>query len=46
MMEESTWPIHDRIMGIQASALTSLMNPTTLKRVYDNEVPGSADQDS
>jgi hypothetical protein len=46
MMEESTWPIHDRIMGIQASALTSLMNPTTLKRVYDNEFRTPADQDS
>jgi hypothetical protein len=46
MMEESTWPIHDRIMGIQASALTSLMNPSTLKRVYDNEFRIPADQDS
>ncbi len=46
MMEESTWPIHDRIMGIQASALTSLMNPTTLRRVYDNEFRTPADQDS
>lgn len=35
--EESTWPIHDRIIGIQSSALTMLMNPTTLKWVYDNE---------
>jgi hypothetical protein len=46
MMEETTWPIHDRIMGIQASTLTSLMNPTTLKRVYDNEFRVPADQDS
>jgi len=45
MMEESTWPIHDRIMGIQASVLTGLMNPTTLKRVYDNETRVPADQD-
>ncbi len=34
---EPTFPIHDRISGIQASALTMLMNPTTLRRVYDNE---------
>jgi hypothetical protein len=46
MIEESTWPIHDRIMGIQASMLTSLMNPTTLKRVYDNEFRTPSDQDS
>lgn len=45
MMEESTWPIHDRIMGIQASVLTGLMNPTTLQRVYDNETRVPADQD-
>ncbi len=35
--QDPTWPVHDRIMGVQASALTGLMNPTTLKRVYDNE---------
>lgn len=42
---ESTWPVHDQISGIQASALTMLMNPTTLRRVYDNEfmVPASED---
>ncbi|MCA9063727.1 MAG: zinc-dependent metalloprotease [Planctomycetaceae bacterium] len=44
-MDESTWPIHDRIMGIQASALTDILNPTTLKRVYDNEFRVPADQD-
>ncbi len=36
--QESTWPIHDRVIGIQSSALTMLMNPTTLKWVYDNEL--------
>jgi hypothetical protein len=46
MGEESTWPIHDRIMGIQASAMTGLLNPTTLRRVYDNEFRIPADQDS
>jgi hypothetical protein len=38
MSAEATWPIHDRILGIQSSALTLLMNPTTLRRVYDNEL--------
>jgi hypothetical protein len=36
--DDAAWPVHDRIMGIQASVLTQLMNPTTLRRVYDNEV--------
>lgn len=35
---EATWPIHDRVLDMQASALTLLMNPTTLRRVYDNEM--------
>jgi hypothetical protein len=43
---EPTWPIHDRVMGIQASTLTSLMNPTVLRRVYDNEQLVAADQDA
>ena len=38
MSAEATWPIHDRVLGIQASALTLLMNPTTLRRVFDNEL--------
>ena len=46
MSEESTWPIHDRIMGIQSSIMTSLLNPTTLRRVYDNEFRTPADADS
>lgn len=42
---EPTWPLHDRIAGVQASALTMLMNPTTLRRVYDNEflIPSGED---
>ncbi|MCP4513280.1 MAG: hypothetical protein GY826_43545, partial [Fuerstiella sp.] len=43
---EATWPIHDRVMGIQASSLTMLMNPTTLKRVYDNELRVPLNDDS
>jgi hypothetical protein len=43
---EATWPIHDRVMGIQASSLTMLMNPTTLKRVYDNEMRVPLDEES
>lgn len=40
------WPVHDRILGIQASALTALLNPTALNRVYDNELRLAADQDA
>ncbi|MFQ5414258.1 MAG: zinc-dependent metalloprotease [Phycisphaerae bacterium] len=37
IFNDPTWPVHDRIMGIQAAALTMMMNPTTLNRVFDNE---------
>ncbi|MDZ4852309.1 MAG: zinc-dependent metalloprotease [Pirellulaceae bacterium] len=44
-MSESTFPVHDRILSVQASALTMLMNPSTLRRVLDNEqmVPAGED---
>ena len=45
-MGESTFPIHDRILGYQASTLTMLMNPSTLRRVFDNESLVPADQDA
>ncbi len=35
--EDATWPVHDRILGIQASVMTGLMNPDTMRRVLDNE---------
>ncbi|MHC5006028.1 MAG: zinc-dependent metalloprotease [Planctomycetota bacterium] len=44
--EDPTWPIHDRIMGVQASALTMVLNPTTLRRVYDNEFRIPAEEDA
>jgi hypothetical protein len=46
LSSEPTWPVHDRIMGIQSSTLTMLMNPTTLRRVYDNEFRTPSDQDA
>ncbi len=45
IMEDATWAVHDRILGAQASAITMIMNPTVLKRVYDNEFRVPADQD-
>ncbi len=40
-----SWPIHDRVMGIQASLLSNLLEPWTLRQIYDNEfrVPASED---
>lgn len=43
--EDSTWAVHDRIMGIQSSVLTRIMNPGTLGRAYDNEFLTPAKED-
>ncbi len=45
-IEDPTWPIHDRVLGIQASTLTMILNPTVLQRVYDNEARIPADEDA
>ncbi|QDT38458.1 zinc-dependent metalloprotease [Stratiformator vulcanicus] len=37
-MQDSTWPVHDQVLRLQSSTLTMLMNPTTLRRVHDNEL--------
>ncbi len=44
--QESTWPVHDNILGLQASALTYVLNPATLARVYDNEFRVPAGEDA
>jgi hypothetical protein len=46
IFEDPTWPIHDRIMGLQAAALTMVLNPTRLNRVFDNEYRIAADADA
>lgn len=43
---EPAWPVHDKILAMQASALTLLMRAETLQRVYDNEFRTPADQDA
>lgn len=45
IFEDPTWPIHDRILGVQSLVLTRLMNPGTLGRVYDNELMTPAGED-
>lgn len=46
IFEDPTWPVHDRVLGVQASVLTQIMNPTTLRRVFDNEFVVPADEDA
>ena len=46
IMNDATWPVHDRILGIQASALTQLMNPITLQHVWDIEYRTPTEEDA
>lgn len=43
---DPTYTVHDTVLGIQSSAMTMLMNPTTLRRVFDNEFIVPNDQDA
>jgi uncharacterized protein DUF4953/uncharacterized protein DUF5117 len=45
-VSEETYNIHDTIQGIQNLALTLVLNPTTLRRVYDNEFLIDSEQDA
>ncbi len=40
------WPIHDQIGGVQSAALTMIINPGQMRRVYDNEFRVPADKDA
>ena len=37
LFEDPNFNVHDIVGGIQATALTLIMNPTRLRRIYDNE---------
>lgn len=43
---EAAWSVNDQILAMQSAALTMLLNPTTLRRVYDNELRISAKKDA
>ncbi|MES2708352.1 MAG: zinc-dependent metalloprotease [Verrucomicrobiota bacterium] len=46
MFDDPNWPVHDKVLGIQASAMTAVLNPVTLSRVYDNEFRTPASEDA
>ncbi len=37
LMADPSLTVHNLVAGVQGTGLTMLMNPTTLRRVYDNE---------
>jgi hypothetical protein len=46
LFDDGTWNVHDSVLSIQSMVLTGVLNPTTLSRVYDNELRVAADQDA
>jgi len=46
LFQDATYPIHDTVLGVQSSAITMVMNPITLQRVYDNEFRKEPDVDA
>jgi hypothetical protein len=46
IFEDPTWPVHDRIAGIQAAAMTMVLNPQSLARVLDQEYRVPAEEDA
>jgi hypothetical protein len=46
IFNDETWNVHDTVNGIQVSAMTMLLNPTTLRRVYDNEMRIASGEDT
>jgi Met-zincin/Domain of unknown function (DUF5117) len=43
---DPTWPVSDRISGVASSALSMMMSPVRLRRVYDNEQYVARDKDA
>lgn len=37
ILDDPSYEVHDRVAGVQATALTLLLSPTRLRRIYDNE---------
>jgi hypothetical protein len=46
LMADPSFTVHDLVGGVQAAALTMVMNPTTLRRVYDIEYRAADGEDT
>ena len=42
---DPNFPVNDFVSGIQATSLTLMMNPTKLRRIYDNEFRANGTED-
>lgn len=46
VFSEPQYNVHDIVLGVQSASLTMIMNPVTLRRVYDNEFRVPSDEDA
>ena len=46
LFADPPFDVHDTVLAVQSVAMTMLINPTTLKRVYDNEYRTPSDEDA
>jgi len=46
LLSDPSYDVHDMVAGVQALALTIIMNPMTLSQVYDNEYRTLGEQDT
>ena len=44
-MDDPSYEVHDTVSGIQATALSILLGPTRLRRIYDNEFRTRGEED-
>jgi hypothetical protein len=44
--EDEAWPVHDQILSLQSSALTMLLHPRRLAKIFDNELRVPAEHDA
>ena len=42
---DATFPVHQSISNVQAVALTQILNPSTMNRVFDNEFRAAGEED-
>lgn len=45
-MQDSSFTVHDQVGSVHGLGLTLILNPSTLRRVYDHEFCTANDKDS
>ncbi len=46
LLDDPSYEVHERVSGIQATALSMILSPTRLRRIYDNEFRTQGEEDT